>query len=446
MKINIPTDVQKIIDTLYKNGYNAYIVGGCVRDSIMRKNPSDWDICTSSLPKETLKCLEKSNVSENGLKHGTVTVCYDKIPYEITTFRVDGDYFDNRHPEKVTFVRNLRDDLARRDFTVNAMAYNNREGLCDFFGGVSDIENKLIRCVGEPDKRFNEDGLRIMRALRFASVLGFDIDKKTSDSIHRNCSLLKNISAERIMSELIKLLSGQNVEKVLLDYSDVMCVIIPEIKPMIGLNQHNPHHIYDVWEHTVKAVANTPADKILRLSALFHDIGKPKTFFTGKDGIGHFYGHPEVSEKITQNILRRLKFDNKTSEQVRMLVKTHDIQIIPEAKYLRRVLAKTGAEMFRRLLYIKRADALAQNPIYISEKLEYIDNLEKIFNEQLKELSDFTLKSLAVNGNDLIKLGITDGKQIGKCLKKLFAMVIDGNVKNDKNILLDTAKKMYKIK
>ncbi|MDD6489698.1 MAG: hypothetical protein PUG48_07785, partial [Clostridia bacterium] len=268
MKINLPNGVQKIISTLAEKGYNSYAVGGCIRDSIMNKKPSDWDICTSSMPEETLSTLGKHNIIKNGLKHGTVTVRFDGVSYEITTFRVDGEYSDNRHPNNVKFVRNLKDDLARRDFTINAMAYNDSDGLCDYYGGLDDIKNKIIRCVGDPDKRFFEDGLRIMRALRFASVLGFDIEKETAESIHRCCNLLKNISAERIMSEFSKLIVGQNAEKILLEYSDVFCVFIPEIRQMIGFKQKNPHHIYDVWTHTVKAVVNTPPEKIIRLSAL----------------------------------------------------------------------------------------------------------------------------------------------------------------------------------
>ena len=446
MKINLPSGVQNIINMLAEKGYNAYAVGGCIRDSIMNKTPSDWDICTSSTPEETLKALGKNNIIKNGLKHGTVTVRFDGVSYEITTFRVDGQYTDNRHPSNVKFVRNLKDDLARRDFTINAIAYNDSDGLCDYYGGLDDINNKIIRCVGDPDKRFFEDGLRIMRALRFASVLGFEIEKQTADSIHTCRNLLKNISAERIMSEFSKLIVGKNAEKILLEYSDVFCVFMPEIQSMIGFQQKNPHHIYDVWTHTVKATVNTPPEKIIRFSALFHDIGKPKTFSVDEDGIGHFYGHTSVSAELTHKILKRLKCDNKTLEQVTTLVKMHDVMIIPEPKYVRRVLSKIGAEMFQKLLYIKRADSLAQNPSTLPEKTEYLQKLTEVYNQEINKSEDFTLKSLAVNGNDLIQIGITDGKQIGNCLKKLFSMVIDGTLENDKTVLLKTAKNIYKIK
>lgn len=439
----MPDKVKYIIDILKENGYDAYAVGGCIRDTIMKKKPSDWDICTSSTPQETLECLNKSNVVKNGLKHGTVTVVFDDITYEITTFRIDGEYADNRRPESVTFVRELKEDLARRDFTINAIAYNDAEGLCDFFGGINDINKKIIRCVGNPDKRFNEDALRIMRALRFASVLGFDIEKSTSDSIHRNKELLKNISVERIMSEFSKMLVGDNAEKILMEYSDVFCVFIPEIKPMIGFNQKNKHHIYDVWKHTVKAVVNTPPNRILRFAALFHDIGKPKAFTIDKQGVGHFYGHPEISEEMTYNILKRLKSDNKTLEQVTTLVKKHDVGIIAKPKYVRRTVVKIGNELFEKLLLLKRADALAQNPVYTSEKLKYIDELERIYKENMTDIPNFTIKSLAVNGYDLMNMGITNGKEIGICQKRLFKLVVDGEIQNEKNVLLELVQKWY---
>lgn len=435
MKILMPEKVKYIIDVLQKNGYNAYAVGGCIRDTIMNKKPSDWDICTSATPQETLGCLGKNNIVENGLKHGTVTVLFDGISYEITTFRIDGEYNDNRHPKNVTFVRNLEEDLARRDFTVNAIAYNDTEGLCDFFGGKGDIQNKIIRCVGSPDKRFNEDALRMMRALRFSSVLGFEIESLTAESIHKNKNLLKNISSERIMSELSKMIVGENAEKILTEYADIFCVFIPEIKRMIGFKQKNRHHIYDVWTHTVKAVINTPPDKILRFAALFHDIGKPQCFTVDKKGTGHFYGHPEVSEKMTFNILKRLKFDNKTIEQVTELVKRHDVQIIPEPKYVRRAVVKTGDKLFEKLILLKRADALAQNPKFTPEKLKYLDELEKIYNEN--KMEGFSTKSLAVNGYDLMNIGIKEGREIGIYQQRLFKLVIDEEIKNEKNILLE---------
>ena len=287
--IKMPENAKGIIDKLRTCGYDAYAVGGCIRDSIMGKIPYDWDICTSALPEEVLEVLGERNIIENGLKHGTVTVHIDGENYEITTFRTDGQYLDNRHPENVTFVRELKEDLSRRDFTMNSLAYNYSEGLIDIFGGRDDINNSIIRCVGDPDKRFGEDALRILRALRFSSQLGFSIEEKTSASIHKNAELLKNISAERIMSEFTKILMGKNVEDVLMNYKDVIAVFIPEIKPMFGFEQHNPHHVYDVWQHTVKSVACVKNERILRLTAFFHL--KPLQLTVGEKGI--FTGIPK---------------------------------------------------------------------------------------------------------------------------------------------------------
>ncbi len=443
--MQMPSAVKTIINKLQSKGYSAYAVGGCVRDTIMGNNPSDWDICTSALPEETLKALEKDNIIENGIKHGTVTVRIDNENYEITTFRTDGAYLDNRHPEKVTFVRSLKEDLARRDFTMNAMAYNDTEGLYDEFGGVEDIQNGIIRCVGEPDKRFNEDALRILRALRFSSRLGFEPEEKTAESIHQNAHLLLNISAERILSEITKILMGDNVEKILLHYSDVFCVWIPEIQPMIGLEQRNPHHIYDVWTHTVKAVAAIEKDRVLRLAALFHDFGKPQKFTVDKRGTGHFKGHPELSAVMADTILTRLKSDNKTKIEVMKLIEMHDVRTPPEPKYVRRSVAKIGVDLYPKLLALKRADALAQNPDTIPEKLQYINKLQEIYEEEVEKGAAFSVKSLAVNGNDIKNLGITDGKKIGECLKYLYALVIDGELENHKEQLLLKVEEFYQI-
>ena len=437
--IKMPECAAKIIEKLEKSGYKAYAVGGCIRDSIMGKVPYDWDICTSALPEEVLKVLGERNIVENGLKHGTVTVHINGENYEITTFRTDGEYVDNRHPENVTFVRDLKDDLSRRDFTMNALAYNDSEGLTDIFGGKDDINNGIIRCVGDPDKRFNEDALRILRALRFSSQLCFSIDEKTSVSIHKNAELLKNISAERIMSEFTKILMGRNVEKVLLDYSDVIAVFIPEIKAMSGFEQHNPHHVYDVWEHTVKAVACVKNERILRLAAFFHDIGKPNTFTMDDNEKGHFHGHPEVSDRMANEILKRLKTDNNTISKVRLLIKLHDLRPKADAKNVRRLMYETGSECFPLLMEIKRADTLAQNPETHKYKLEYIARLEEIYKQEPEKKSAFNLKTLAVNGRDIINMGIKDGRKIGMILEFLLDRVIDGDIENDKQVLLEKA-------
>lgn len=444
MEIRIPRAVDEIIGQLENGGYEAYAVGGCIRDSIMGKEPSDWDICTSSLPEETLACLHAENIVKNGIKHGTVTVRVSGRNYEITTFRTDGNYTDHRHPENVQFVRNLHEDLARRDFTVNALAYSRTRGFQDHFHGLEDIQNGVIRCVGSPDKRFGEDALRILRALRFASVLGFAIEPETAKSIHRNAYLLKNISAERIMSEFLKILQGKNVEKVLLEYPDVIAEFIPEIKPMIGFRQYNPHHVYDVWTHTVKVIANILPEKDLRLSAFFHDIGKPKTFFRDNKGIGHFHGHPDVGEKMAEMILKRLKSDNRTIAKVCKLVKMHDVRPPVQKKSVRRMIAKTGMDLFPALLELKKADAKGQNPKFLHDTLIYIHALQAMYETELIQDHDFTLKMLSVNGSDLKQLGFTNGKEIGACLNHLLSQVIDCELENQKEILLAEAERLHK--
>ena len=443
MKIEIPSAVDRIIRKLEENGYEAYAVGGCVRDSVMGKKPSDWDICTSSLPEETLECLNAENIIKNGIKHGTVTVRVEGENYEITTFRTDGEYLDNRHPESVTFVRNLQEDLARRDFTMNALAYNSERGIQDYFGGLSDIEKGIIRCVGSPDKRFGEDALRILRALRFSSVLGFDIEKKTAKSIHKNAYLLKNISVERIMSEFVKILCGKNVEKVLLEYGDVIGEFIPEVRAMIGFEQHNPHHVYDVWTHTVKVISGVKPTRVLRLSALFHDMGKPSAFKMDEKGIGHFKGHPDISEKIAERELKRLKSDNRTMAKVCKLVKYHDVRPYTD-KSIRRYIARVGMEMFEEMLDLKRADTRAQSPEYLEDTLRYINFLEDMYTAEKAKNNDFTLRTLKINGEDMKNMGVTDGRTIGYCLNSILLKVIDGEIENERENLLEYAEKMNK--
>lgn len=439
--INLPPKVKYIIERLQQNGFRAYAVGGCVRDSLMGKVPNDWDICTNALPEQTLTALQKPNLIENGQRHGTVTVRYEHENFEITTFRTDGDYADHRHPQSVTFVSNVEADLARRDFTVNAMAYNEQEGLIDPFDGQADLQKKVIRCVGIPDERFNEDGLRMMRALRFSSRLGFRIDPCTSDSIHRNRLLLKDISAERITAEFNQLLLGSHTEALLTEYADIIAVFIPEIVPMIGLMQNNPHHCYDVWTHTVKVVSFIECELTLRLAAFFHDIAKPKCFTTDENGVGHFHGHPSLGARMTEEILRRMRYDNKTIADVSQLIRLHDLRPLPQAKYVRRLMRDTGKDGFLPLMALKRADARAQSSFHSDEKMAYVDRLEAIYREELRSGSAFTLKMLAVNGRDLIGLGICDGRQIGSLLKHLLELVIDDTLPNERGALLSEAKK-----
>ena len=439
-RIIMPEDVQALIHRLQQAGYRAYAVGGCVRDSILQKEPEDWDICTSALPQQTLAVLQLSNIIENGLKHGTVTVRYHQQNYEITTFRTDGVYTDNRRPSSVTFVTDVREDLRRRDFTVNALAYNEEEGMLDYFGGVEDIQHRQLRCVGVPDERFQEDGLRIMRALRFASRDGFHIEQATADAIHRNAGLLRNIAIERINSELNKLLVGDNVEEILTEFPDVLAVVIPELTPLFGFEQHNPHHALDAWQHTVKVVALTPKDKCLRLAALFHDIGKPDTFTMDEQGIGHFYGHPQRSEALTNTILRRMRYDNDTIAQVTKLVALHDRHPSLTARSVRRFLSETGDTLLPALLQLQRADAYAKGIPVDEETAAYFDKLAALCEQEMKAPTAYTLKMLAVNGNDLMAIGIQSGVQVGRILHALLEGVIDGELVNDKAVLLQAAR------
>ena len=436
MRIIMPYEVENIIDTLMKSGYEAYAVGGCVRDSLMGKAPQDWDICTDARPEQTMRVFSDKRVIETGLKHGTLALIIDGSSYEITTFRQDGEYRDNRRPDSVEFVSDIKKDLARRDFTINALAYNHMRGLVDCFGGVSDIENRMLRCVGSAKLRFEEDALRIMRALRFASTLGFEIERETDEAICLEKELLKNISSERISTELSKMLLGESVGKVLLKYGDTLAVVIPEIKPMFGFKQNTPYHYLDVWEHTVKSVEEAPKDLTLRLTMLLHDIGKPSCykFFDGK---GHFHGHPGVSLEMAKRILTRLKYDNNTAYMVTTLVRYHDVRILPESKDVRRWLSRIGEEALRALIEVKRADKLAQAEIFRQPAQDTLDIISKKIDEIITQQGCFSLKTLAVDGSDLIALGIPEGKQIGESLSRLLDMVIDEKLPNDRECLLE---------
>ncbi len=433
MTLDIPKKAKLIIEKLEEAGFEAFCVGGGVRDSIMRTVPGDWDITTSALPEETQKVFEDYRTIDTGLKHGTLTVLIDKTPFEITTYRIDGEYGDNRHPENVSFTRSLADDLARRDFTVNALAYNDKTGLVDLYGGQEDIYNSIIRTVGDADKRFNEDGLRIMRALRFASVLGFDIEEKTALAIHRNRELLINISVERLYSELIKLICGKNVFRILTEYSDVFSVIIPEIAPAVGFRQYGKKHAYDVWEHICHTVETIPPDKTLRLTMLLHDLGKVSTHKLNEKGESTFKNHATVGGEMAKEILTRLKTDKKTINRVSFLVGNHDFEP-PETKTeLKKHLKTKTPEDIRTLLIIKKSDrgALSESYRDISEGtsrcLEWLYEIEA--NNEC-----CTLSQLAVKGSDLQNK--LQGYRIGEALNTLLDAVIEGKVENTKDDLL----------
>ncbi|MCL2808196.1 MAG: HD domain-containing protein [Coriobacteriia bacterium] len=438
--MKLDTRVHTALDVLQGQGFEAFVVGGCVRDSLMGLTPKDWDVCTSALPSEVLGCFGNYPVHETGLKHGTITVLIEQLPVEITTYRQDGTYEDCRRPSEVTFVRSLEEDLARRDFTMNALAYHPAGGLTDPFGGAEDIHNKLIRCVGDPAKRFNEDGLRIMRALRFASLLGFELEEHTAEAVHSHKELLQKVSAERLAHELTQLLKGRQVCEVLLKYSDVLEVFIPEIKSMVGTEQNNPYHLYDIWGHTVRSVAAAPASKVVRLAMLFHDSGKPSTRSTDAHGIGHFYGHSKKSVDIAHTVLKRLRFDTKTIEAVVELITWHDTTI--QVQKVARWLARLGEERFEQLLQVQEADLAAKSNKDRQEQEAHIAALWQRYREILEEQQCFRLKDLAISGDDLITLGMEPGTLLGCVLNELLGSVMDGKLPNEKQALLAAARQL----
>ena len=438
---DMPEIVGQVLTALEGAGYEAWCVGGCVRDTLLGRHPGDWDVTTNALPEETMAVFGE-RAFPTGLQHGTVTVRVAHQTVEITTYRVDGEYHDHRRPDRVTFTRSLEEDLARRDFTVNAMALDLRGNLRDPFGGRKDLERGVLRCVGDPDRRFEEDALRILRGLRFAAVLGLSVDPATGVSIHRHGELLRDIAVERIQVELFKLLCGGHAAEVLREYVDVTGVFWPELLPMVGFDQRNRHHCYDVWEHTLHALEAVPADPVLRCTMLLHDIGKPACFTVDEKGSGHFYGHPEVSRDLADGMLHRLKCGTAFRETVVRLVAWHDRDISRTERGLRRALRALGEEDLRRLIAVKRADNLAQAPEFRDTQAE-IDRAETIMEELLAENACVSLKQLAVNGRDLMELGLS-GPTVGQTLSELLDAVVDGKLPNERSALLEQAESMGK--
>ena len=424
---------------LTQREYEAYLVGGAVRDYVRDNSPAkDWDITTNALPEQVEEIFTGYHLIETGLKHGTVTVVIDQEPLEITTYRVDGDYSDHRHPDSVSFTRSLKDDLERRDFTMNALAYNPRTGVVDFVGGKADIAGDLVRCVGDPDRRFQEDGLRMLRALRFASVYGMTIEAATAAAIHRNKHLLKGIAAERILVELTKMLCAQGAAGVLRDFADVLAVPIPELTPMFGFAQHNPHHDKDVWDHTIAVIESITPEPVLRWAALLHDIGKPSCFSLAEDGIGHFFGHSDQSTSMAESILSRLRFDNASKEQIVRLVRYHDMPITADRKPIKRLLSKHGEDATRQLIELHKADTLGQSAI-CRHRIAIFEEVSQMINEILQEESCFTLKDLAANGHDMMTLGF-QGPTIGRVLQECLDAVLDEQIPNEHEALMTFAK------
>jgi len=434
-RIDLPHNVDKIITTLQENGYEAYAVGGCVRDSILGRVPGDWDITTSAMPEETKALFQKT--FDTGIEHGTVTVLLDGEGYEVTTYRIDGEYEDSRHPKEVTFTRSLEEDLLRRDFTINAMAYNRKDGLVDLFGGIDDINRKVIRCVGNAQARFSEDALRILRGIRFAAQLGFEIEDETRRGMKELAHTLKKISAERIQVELIKTLISPNPSLLRDAYEmGITEQFLPEFDQMMVMEQENMHHKYTVGEHTLCALENVRNDKVLRLTMLLHDIGKPSAKTIDENGVAHFYMHAAEGEKITKNILKRLKFDNDTLNKVSRLVLYHDYRMPPTDKCVRRAVNTIGEELFPYYLEVCRADILAQSDYEKEEKFLNLSNIEEIYHEIVEKNQCVSLKTLAVSGKDLIQAGMKPGKEIGDKLGEFLEIVLDNPELNTKEELL----------
>lgn len=440
MNLPLSPGAAKALALLQAAGYEAWIVGGCVRDALLGLPPKDYDLTTSALPEETQRVFAAYPRIETGLRHGTVTVLLEGEPLEITTYRVDGAYSDARHPDGVTFTRSLRQDAARRDFTINAMAYAPGWGLQDFFGGQADLARGILRAVGAAEKRFREDALRILRALRFASVLDFTLEGETARAARACAPLLAAVSAERVSGELGKLLCGKAAGRVLRDYPDVLGVVLPEILPMVGLDHRNPHHCYDVWTHTTVAVDHVPPELPLRLAMLLHDIGKPDTFSLGEDGQGHFYGHPRRSVELAEGILTRLRFPRRTRERVLTLVRYHDAVLEESPQRVRRWLNKLGPEVFFDLLAIQGGDAAAQAPAYCT-RLDHLRRLETLARQVLDQAPCLTVRDLAVGGEDLLALGYR-GPAIGRALRALLDQVLSETVSNEKNALLQRLAQM----
>lgn len=441
--IKLPSAVSAALDRLEHAGYAAYAVGGCVRDSILGRTPNDWDITTSARPEETERAFSDHRVIETGLQHGTVTVLYDGMPLEITTFRCDGEYKDNRHPESVSFSTRIEDDLSRRDFTVNAMAYHPKRGFVDLFGGRDDLARRSVACVGDPETRFREDGLRILRAIRFASSLDFSIEPNTAKAVHGLSFLLENIAAERIREEFCKLLCGRGAERILREFSDVIAGFLPEMGACVGFPQKTKYHCYDVYEHSIRALGFCNSDDaITRLAIFFHDVGKPLACTEDREGM-HFKGHAEIGTDLCREMLRRLRFDNDTAARVTQLVAYHDREIQPTEKNVKRLMCKMRDEDIVRLMEIKRCDRLAHAPDYCTPS-PALEEIVRIMQDVRASDACLSLKTLQIRGDDLIAMGMRQGKEMGILLNDLLDRVIDGELPNEAEALKNAARSHIK--
>lgn len=435
VKIRIPAGAEQILHRLEEKGFEAYVVGGCVRDSLLGREPHDWDITTSATPQQVKKIFQRT--VDTGLKHGTVTVLLDREPYEVTTYRIDGEYLDGRHPSGVTFTRSLREDLQRRDFTINAMAYSDSRGLQDCFGGLEDLKKGMIRAVGDPMKRFGEDALRIMRAVRFAAQLGYAVEEETRRAMKTLAPTLSRVSAERIAAELEKLLVSPHPEMIRMAWEcGITAIVLPEFDRCMETEQNNPHHCYSVGEHTIHSLMEARRDRVLRLAMLLHDFGKPACKTTDDKGIDHFYGHPEKSAALANQILRRLKYDNDTRRAVVRLVRFHDRKVRLTKPGVRKAVMEIGEDLFPLFLEVKDADLYAQSLYQRQEKVEEMAEIRRLYAQILEAGDCLSLRDLAVSGDDLIAAGMQPGKELGRVLQDMLRDVVDVPAHNDRDYLL----------
>lgn len=434
MEIAIPGYVHSVLDKLQAAGHTAFLVGGCVRDSLSGRVPQDWDVATSAAPAQTVAALEGLRLIPTGLRHGTVTAMTDGGPVEVTTFRSDGPYSDGRHPDYVRFTGSLREDLSRRDFTMNAMAYHPRAGLVDPFGGEADAAARVIRCVGVPQRRFAEDALRILRAMRFSAVLGFSVDEATADAMLSQRALLAGVAAERVSAELLALLCGGRLVDVLLRFAPVVVQILPELAPCVGFEQHSPYHRYTVYEHCARAAAAIPPDSALRLAMLLHDCAKPLCCTEDEEGRFHFYGHQAKSAELAREAVARLKLDSTSAQRVAFLVEHHDVDMEPERRAVTRLLSRFGEAFVRELLLVHRADNAAQSRF--ADRHETYDEFDAVLACVLADAACFSLRNLAVSGHDLIEAGVPKGPAVGRALKELLSLVVEGQCENERGALL----------
>jgi len=442
IKIDMPRNVGEIINTLENAGFEAFAVGGCVRDAVLGRVPADWDITTSAMPEEVKGLF--SRTIDTGIQHGTVTVMKDHVGYEVTTYRIDGEYEDARHPKEVAFTSNLVEDLKRRDFTINAMAYNDRAGLVDEFDGIKDLENHVIRCVGEPRDRFGEDALRMLRAVRFSAQLGFSIDDATKKAITELAPNLEKISAERIQVELVKLLTSDHPDYLKVAYeTGITAVVLPEFDAIMKCEQKDALHEETVGEHTLKSFLCVGNDKVLRLTMLFHDFGKPLTASRTEEGVTRFFGHPDISSEFSREIMRRLKFDNDTTDKVKKLTAVHDLFIKNAPNRVRRAMSKVTKELFPYFLEVRKANILSWKEEAKESALAELQELRDLYEGILEREECVCVKELAIDGKDLIEAGVKQGKQVGEILSDLLEVVLEEPEKNTKESLISYVKETY---